>query len=94
MSYYYKHNFSFTYHGLQRAKERLKLQDKQDYEVKELCLKHIQSSTKSFESGSVLYISASNTNIFFVIDKKANLIITVTEISPAKQLKIFGGSSW
>ncbi|MDP4040762.1 hypothetical protein [Mycoplasma mycoides] len=90
MSYYYRHNFSFSYHGLQRAKERLKLKDKKDYEVKEICLEHIRNSTKSFMSGNEIYISASNTNIFFVVNKQNNLIITVTEISAEKQLRMYG----
>ncbi|UWD35279.1 hypothetical protein NX779_01420 [Mycoplasma cottewii] len=94
MSYYYRHNFSFSYHGLQRAKERLKLKDKKDYEVKEICLDHIRNSTKSFHDSRYNYISASNTNIYFVVEKNSNLIVTVTEISAEKQWKMYGGSSW
>lgn len=91
MSYYYKSNISYSSHALQRAKERLNLKEKKDWEVKEQVKKHIQASTKSFDKGYTTYVSASNTDIYFVIDVRTNTIITVTKISPEKMLTLLGG---
>ncbi|WP_026389791.1 hypothetical protein [[Acholeplasma] multilocale] len=88
MSYYYKHNYNFSYHGLQRCRERLNLKDAADYEVKAAVMEHIRKSTKSFEIGREIYISASNTDIYFIIDKTSNLIITATKVSAEKQLSL------
>ncbi|WP_027063227.1 hypothetical protein [Mesoplasma seiffertii] len=88
MSFYYKHNYVFSDHGLQRCRERLNLKSAPDYEVKEAVIKHIQNSTRSFEAGNEIYISASNTQIYFIIDRRSNLIITATKISAEKQLSI------
>ncbi|ATZ21497.1 hypothetical protein [Mesoplasma tabanidae] len=91
MSYYYKPSMGYSVHALQRAKERLKLQNKQDWEVKEAIKNHIFNSTKTFKINGMLYLSASNTNIFFVINESSNTLVTVTLVSAEKQLRLMGG---
>ncbi|PPE05069.1 hypothetical protein EELLY_v1c07570 [Entomoplasma ellychniae] len=91
MSYYYKPIINYTSHALQRAKERLNLKDKPDWEVKAAIKKHMQASTKSFDQKNTVYVSASNSDIYFVIDMNTNTLITVTKVSPEKMLSLYGG---
>lgn len=91
MSYYFKPSYNFTAHGLQRCKERLNLKDKMDYEVKEKVFELIRNSNHSFETYSDIYIRAgSKGQLYFVINKNSNVIITCSPISPAKQLSLMG----
>ncbi|ASZ09036.1 hypothetical protein CK556_01525 [Mesoplasma chauliocola] len=91
MSYYYKPSMGYSVHALQRARERLNLKDKADWEVKESIKNHIHNSTKTFRINGMLYLSASNTNIFFVINESSNTLVTVTLVSAEKQLRLMGG---
>jgi len=88
MSYYQRSHYTFTAHGLQRCKERLKLQGLDDYQVHSEVLKLIKASTHNFEAGQYLYIAAGNTRNYFVIDKLNNVIITCTPVSAEKQMKL------
>ncbi|AXK51166.1 hypothetical protein [Spiroplasma alleghenense] len=88
MSYYFKHNYVFTDHGLQRACERLNLNKENMFEAKEHCMKLIDKSTYEFHTTNHIYIRVGKTEIFFVINKLQNLIITVTKMSVAKQLEV------
>lgn len=85
MSYYYKHNYQFSAHGIQRCRERLNLKGKDDFEVRDTVIKLIKKSNHSFETSRDLYLSAGNSNIYFVINKESNLIITATPVSAEKQ---------
>ncbi|ATZ16359.1 hypothetical protein JN01_0600 [Entomoplasma freundtii] len=89
MSYYFKHSYGFTDHGLQRCRERLKLTGLPDYEVKEKIMDLIKNSNYSFESKYDLYIRAgSKGQLYFVISKDSNVIITCSPVSPEKQLSL------
>jgi hypothetical protein len=88
MSYYQRSYYSFTDHGLQRCKERLKLQDLDDYQVHNEVFRLIKESTHKFETRQHIYIAAGNTRNYFVIDKFNNVIITCTPISAEKQMKL------
>ncbi|WP_031542833.1 hypothetical protein [Mesoplasma photuris] len=94
MSYYYKHNVKFSHHGLQRIRERLNMKDVEEFKVKEEVLKHIKYSTRSFEVGNNEYIRASNTDVYFVVDKNSRLIITATKISAEKELSLLSRGGW
>ncbi|WP_338973067.1 hypothetical protein [Spiroplasma endosymbiont of Panorpa germanica] len=88
MSYYFKHNYVFSDHGLQRACERLKLNRENTFEAKEHCMKLIDKSTYEFETSNHIYIKIAKTELFFVVNKTNNLIITVTQMSVSKQLEV------
>ncbi|AVP49128.1 hypothetical protein [Williamsoniiplasma luminosum] len=91
MSYYYKHNYSFSYHGMQRVKERLNMKDVEDFKVKDEVMRLIKLSNSQFETRYDLYISAGNSQLYFVINKESNLIVTCTKVSVEKQLELMGG---
>ncbi|AGR42162.1 hypothetical protein [Spiroplasma diminutum] len=86
MSYYYKHEYGFSTHSIQRIRQRLKLADEEEFKLKDKILKMIEKSTLSFETSKHIYIKTSKTDIYFVIDKFQKVIITATPISAAKQL--------
>ena len=89
MSYYQKDNHVFSYHGLQRCKERLGLKDIDDFQVHQEVMKLIRNSSHFFETKNEIYIAAGNTKqLYFVINKTNNLIITCTKISVEKQLTL------
>ncbi|PPE05147.1 hypothetical protein [Williamsoniiplasma lucivorax] len=90
MSYYYKHDYNFSYHGMQRVKQRLNMKDVEDFKVKDEVIKLIKFSTNQFETEKELYISAGNTQLFFVINKQSNLIVTCTKVSVERQWKLMG----
>ncbi|ATZ17325.1 hypothetical protein ELUMI_v1c06030 [Williamsoniiplasma luminosum] len=91
MSYYYKHNYSFSYHGMQRVKERLNMKGVEDFKVKDEVMRLIKLSNSQFETRYDLYISAGNSQLYFVINKESNLIVTCTKVSVEKQLELMGG---
>lgn len=88
MSYYYKHDYNFSYHGLQRCKERLRLKDVEDFKVKEIVMTLIKQSTHSFETNNEIYIKAGKSHNYFIINKTSNLIITCTQVSIEKQFSL------
>ncbi|AHF58197.1 hypothetical protein [Spiroplasma eriocheiris] len=91
MGYYYQHNFNFSYHGLQRIKERIadfKAMD--EWIIKEKIIKMIDNSTDRIETTRNFYIKLDDfkNNLYVVINKYNNLIVTVTPMSPQKLLEI------
>ncbi|WP_342269432.1 hypothetical protein [Spiroplasma endosymbiont of Aspidapion aeneum] len=86
--YYYKHNYVFTAHSLNRIRQRINLTNKEEFALKDEVIGLIESSVYNFESSNHLYIRYKNTNIFFVIDKLTNAIITATPISHTKMLNL------
>lgn len=88
MSYYYKHDISFSTHSLQRIRQRLKLKTKDDFEVRDICIKLIEMSPSSFETEYDLYIHTGTKQIYFVINKAQKTCITCTEVSIEKQLNL------
>lgn len=88
MSYYYRNPYQFSYHGVTRIRSRLKLQDLNDTQVREKCLKLISESRNIEETRSYKYIRVNKTNLYFVIKKDTNLILTISPISPTKLLTV------
>ncbi|WP_342276652.1 hypothetical protein [Spiroplasma endosymbiont of Nebria brevicollis] len=88
MSYYYRNPYQFSYHGVARIRTRLKLQDLTDMQVREHCLKLISESHNIEETRSYKYIRVNKTNLYFVIKKDTNLILTISPMSPTKLLKV------
>ncbi|WP_338984304.1 hypothetical protein [Spiroplasma endosymbiont of Diplazon laetatorius] len=86
MSYYYKHEYGFSTHSIQRIRQRLNLADEEEFKLKEKILKMIEKSTYSFDTSKHTYIKTAKADIYFVIDKIEKTIITATPISPTKQL--------
>ncbi|WP_339020218.1 hypothetical protein [Spiroplasma endosymbiont of Atherix ibis] len=86
MSYYYKHEYNFSTHSIQRIRQRLNLENEEEFKLKEKILKLIGKSTYSFETSRNIYISTPKKDIYFVIDRVNKLIITATPISPEKQM--------
>lgn len=89
MSYYFSFPYQFTSHGLSRCRERLKLGIIDDVLVKEKVIDLINKSKFQFETKNTLYIeSGFQANLFFVINKVDNTIITCTPISIEKQMNL------
>ncbi|AUM62692.1 hypothetical protein [Spiroplasma monobiae] len=86
MSYYYKHEYGFSTHSIQRIRQRLNLADEEEFKLKEKILKMIEKSTSSFETSRNIYIKTPKNEVYFVVDKFQKTIITATPISPTKQL--------
>jgi len=89
MSYYLKSKYNFSTHGLERCKERLKMKNEPEYKVKEKVYDLIKKSIHSFEDNGTIHIAAGNSDLYFVINKANNLIITCTKISVSKQMELF-----
>ncbi|AHF61407.1 hypothetical protein P344_06155 [Spiroplasma mirum ATCC 29335] len=91
MGYYYQHNFNFSYHSLQRIKERIAaFKTVDEWIIKEKIIKMIDNSTDRIETTRNFYIKLDNfkNNLYVVINKHNNLIVTVTLMSPQKLLEI------
>ncbi|QHX36700.1 hypothetical protein [Spiroplasma sp. BIUS-1] len=86
MSYYYKHEYGFSTHSIQRIRQRLNLADEEEFKLKEKILKMIEKSTYSFETSKNIYIKTPKNDVYFVIDRNLKTIITATPISASKQL--------
>ncbi|AOG60509.1 hypothetical protein SHELI_v1c05580 [Spiroplasma helicoides] len=88
MSYYYRHEFKFSTHAIQRIRQRLNLGNADEFKLKDKVLDIIENSTEMFETSKNIYIKTNKGNIFLVITKPDKLIITATPISPTKQLDL------
>ncbi|ATG97383.1 hypothetical protein [Mesoplasma lactucae] len=89
MSYYQRNSFHFTDHGLQRCRERLNLQGKDEWEVRDEVNRLMKESVHSFETKKDLYVSVGKSRTkYFVINKAGQCIITVTNVSAEKQLSL------
>jgi len=88
MSYYYRNPYQFSYHGIARIRARLNLEKLNDNEMREHCLKLINKAYDIEETKSYKYIKVNNTNLYFVIKKDNNLILTISPMSPTKLLTV------
>ncbi len=86
MSYYFKSKYQFSDHGLLRIKERLNLKEINDLELKNYCIKLIEASHEIYDAKDEQYIKINGKNLYFVIKKDNNLIITLTPMKPEKLL--------
>ncbi|WP_338982861.1 hypothetical protein [Spiroplasma endosymbiont of Othius punctulatus] len=87
MSFYEKSNYNLSTHSHYRIKERLKL-NVSDLELRGKVNEIISKSNYSWETSKTLYIQSNINDVYFVIDKVSNLIITATQISHQKQIEI------
>lgn len=88
MGYYYKHEYIFSCHGLQRCKERLKLKNLEDCKVKEKVLFFIKNSPLMFETKNDWYFQVQNTSFYIVVRKDNKLIITCSKVSVERQMSL------
>ncbi len=88
MSYYFRNPYQFSYHSIGRIRTRLKLQDLNDIQLREYCLKLIKESYDIEETKSFKYIRVNKTHLYFVIKKDVNLILTISPMSPTKLLAV------
>lgn len=88
MSYYYSREYQFSYHGLIRIKNRLQLNHLTELEIINYCLKLIESSNDILETKKIKYIKINEKDLYFVVDKSSNLILTLSPIKPEKLLAI------
>lgn len=88
MSYYFRNPYQFSYHSIARIRTRLKLQNLNDMQLREYCLKLINDSHNIEETTNFKYIRVSKTNLYFVIKKDVNLILTISPMSAAKLLAV------
>lgn len=86
MSYYLKNKYNFSDHGLLRIKNRLKIKEINDLELRNYCSKLIESSYEIYETKTYKYVKINETDLYFIINKIDNLIITLTPIKPGKLL--------
>ncbi|MDQ7983116.1 MAG: hypothetical protein REH79_02715 [Spiroplasma sp.] len=86
MSYYFKKKYKFSDHGFVRIKNRLKLKDKSDLEIINYCLSLIELSHEVYETKTLKYVKVNQTDLYFIINKFDNLIITLSPIKPGKLL--------
>lgn len=86
MSYYARSKYQFSEHGLLRIKDRLKLKTISDSELKNYCIKLIEASHEVYDAEDYWYVKVNGKNLYFVIKKNNNLIITLTPIKPEKLL--------
>lgn len=88
MSYYYNRKYRFSHHGLLRIKSRLQLNELDDVKVINYCLELISLSHDIIETTSLKYVKINGKNLYFVINKSDNLILTLSPIKPDKLLAI------
>ncbi|WP_425380183.1 hypothetical protein [Spiroplasma endosymbiont of Stenodema calcarata] len=91
MGYYYQHKLGFSFHCLQRIRQRSPLFEKEnDWIIKEKIIKMIDNSSDRIETNRNLYIKLDDLpgNLYVVVEKEQRLIVTVTPISSGKLLDI------
>lgn len=88
MSYYNFSPYSFSYHALDRIKDRLNLKNLNEWQIKDYCLKLIKESFDVVETKSFLYIKINKSNLYFVIKKEEKLILTISPMSASKLLDV------
>lgn len=88
MSYYFYNPYQFSYHSVNRIRTRLKLQNLNDMQLRDYCLKLINESDDIEETKSFKYIKVNQTHFYFVIKKDINLILTISPMSPTKLLLV------
>ncbi|WP_253301434.1 hypothetical protein [Spiroplasma endosymbiont of Phyllotreta cruciferae] len=91
MGYYYQHKLGFSFHCLQRIRERIPLfKEENDWVIKEKIIKMIENSSEWIETRHNLYIKLDDLegNLYVVVEKQHRLIVTVTPMSPNKLLDV------
>ncbi|MFW4370969.1 MAG: hypothetical protein EHV01_003385 [Spiroplasma sp. hy2] len=91
MGYYYQHRLGFSFHCLQRIRERIPaFKNENDWIIKEKIIKMIDNSSDRIETTKNLYIKLDDLkgNLYVVVAKQIRLIVTVTPMSPGKLLDI------
>lgn len=86
MSYYYRNKYSFSYHALNRIRERLALEELNDFELKFYCTNLIENSSNVTTTTKHQYVKINNQNLYFIIDNQTNLIKTISPLSAHKLL--------
>ncbi|WP_339022308.1 hypothetical protein [Spiroplasma endosymbiont of Crioceris asparagi] len=88
MSYYEKNKYSISTHSFYRIKERLNMRSKTDLELNIFVNELINNSTDVIDTKKTLYVNTQINDVYLVIDKISNLVITATKISHEKQIRI------
>ena len=91
MGYYYQHHLNFSFHCLQRIRQRIPIfKNENDWIIKEKIIKMIDNSSDRIETTQNLYIKLDDLkrDLYVVVEKKSRLIVTVTPMSPGKLLDI------
>lgn len=94
MSYYQKNNFSFTDHAIVRAKERITEYSKLSNLMVKVELLNLLRLVPypEFEDKRFAYYHLPNKvskYLYAVVEKKNNLIVTVTTITHQKKIDLF-----
>lgn len=88
MSYYAKSKYQFSDHGLFRIKNRLKMKAISDLELKNYCSRLIETSHDVYDTEDCIYVKINGKELYFVINKNNNLIVTLRPMKPEKLLAI------
>lgn len=87
MSYYKKPQVILTNHAIDRINKRLKLSDVSIAQKYRIILDLFDQSMLEFNKNGVDYYKTNNKqNLYFIVQD--NIIITITQISFAKKMKI------
>lgn len=88
MSYYYKNKYSFSYHALNRIRERLSLSDLNDLGLQAYCEKLINQASDVIITSTHKYVKINNIDLYFIIEKNQNLVKTICPLSASKLLQV------
>jgi len=88
MSYYFRNPYQFSYHGVGRIRSRLKLQTLNDIQIRAYCLQLINASHEIIDTRNYQYIRVNKTNLYFIIKKDNNLILTISPMAPSRLLAL------
>ena len=94
MSYYQKSKFSVSDHAIARAKQRIpEYSNLDNFDVKTEIInylyKHSFPEFSDFKCDYYLYSKLPNKYLYIIVDKKTNLVISITPISHNKKISIF-----
>ncbi|WP_339024820.1 hypothetical protein [Spiroplasma endosymbiont of Agriotes lineatus] len=88
MSYYLQSKYQFSHHVILRIKQRLNLKHLNAMKLKMHCLQLINESFYVVDIKDDIYVQINDSDLYFVVDKKSNLIKTITPISQERLLSI------
>ncbi|WP_338982371.1 hypothetical protein [Spiroplasma endosymbiont of Eupeodes luniger] len=88
VSYYLQSKYQFSHHVILPVKQRLNLKHLNDMELKMHCLQLINEAFYVIDIKDDIYVQINDSDLYFVIDKKSNLIKTITPISQERLLSI------
>lgn len=88
MSFYYKSKYRFSYHALNRIRERLSLNHLNDLGLQSYCEKLINEASDVIITSKHKYVRINNIDLYFIIENNQNLVKTISPLSASKLLQV------